>query len=277
MLQQTVIFGANGLIGAALVRAISNANSLSRIIRPSREEIQEVNSTKWTTPIDQNQPFSVFYCHGPTDPKIDFETHFRYHVELPKRWLNHFQTCSGLSSFLTIGSVHEMVEALAEKNNYLRAKRLWLDSHRIAGPKSLHAQLHTVYGKPIRTGSFLGHVFSALKSDSDLRMSAGTQQREYHHVDDIADALVKLSVANFTPGQLPTFRISHGKPITLRHLAEAIFLHFGRRLSLKVGAIPSPEGEVFNLEGRQEGSDFPVRYRPSIQGVIELLEDEGIH
>ena len=54
----------------------------------------------------------------------------------------------------------------------------------------MHLHLHTLYGGRPQAHMFLGQMIRALERGAEFAMSSGEQLREYHHVHDIAGAMV---------------------------------------------------------------------------------------
>lgn len=275
MTKHCVIFGSQGLIGSTLVRSISERFPTINIIYPTREQIISEDHSQILRLV-ANEHCSVFYCHGPTDPKIDFEIHRRFHVTLPEKWLTIFRKETRLETFMTFGSVHESHPELAKHNNYLRAKRLWLSLRRDKPLDNRHVQLHTLYGDIVRPHSFIGQMLAALQRQETFRMSAGLQKREYHHVKDIVDTLIDLSLPEVSESAGNDLILSHGHAISLRELAYEVFNYFHQLENLEVGAIPTPKGEILGIPEISTSTRFPIRQRPALAGIIELIKSKKI-
>ena len=66
---------------------------------------------------------------------------------------------------------------------------------------------------------FLGQILSALKNDEAFKMTSGCQLREYHHFLDDAEAIRTISGLKITG----VVNLSHGKPVSLKDIAQASF------------------------------------------------------
>ena len=223
------------------------------------------------------EPVIALYSHGPTDPSLETLEHERFHVELPGVWFNFLKEEINLRNFVTLGSVQESDPQIFVKNNYLQAKNRWLEIHRGLGEQSLHFQLHTVYGNPLRKASFLGQITQSLLDGAPFAMSDGTQLREYQNVEVIADTISRLILGKESPRAENTFVLSHGDLLSLREIAEYVFSHFGRIADLKVGSLPKPS---WDLCTPAPPSDLPVIELPKrlvLEEIVALIAAELAH
>lgn len=278
---QAVIFGSTGMIGSALVRAIRVDDAISGSIEIARgvhgifDFITDVDLCKRVIINQAQGPLMAFYCVGPTDPTVPHEIHEKFHVELPAYWRKWLQENTDLLGFCTFGSIHESIQSVCESNSYLNMKRKWhLQFLQEALPRCYHIQLHTLYGKPLRSNSFLGQMFRALQSNEKFRMSAGLQLREYHHVDDIISVVLKLS-RNIVDGcSCPNIlTLSHGRPISLKQLTCDIFSNLGRSHLLELGGIPGRLADIFEIQWQPTVGPWMPSYRDPVKGICDLFKD----
>ena len=110
---------------------------------------------------------------------------------------------------------------------------------------------------------FLGGIFEALITNNEFRMSEGNQLREYHHVEDLVNAVITLETAGVT-GEVT---ISSEAPITLAELASSIFQYFDSNDLLKVGAWETSSNEVRNVELKR----LPVLAECTFRDPIEVI------
>ena len=94
-------------------------------------------------------------------------------------------------------------------------------------------------------------------------MSGGTQLREYHHVQDIADSILSFLSRD---GRDRMIELSSGEPVRLRDLASAVFKYFDEFELLEIGSKVHSQGEVF--ESIYQRSPYLTASRDSIEGVI---------
>ena len=110
---------------------------------------------------------------------------------------------------------------------------------------------------------FAGQMFEALIRKERFRMSGGTQLREYHHVQDIAESILSFLSGG---GRDRMIELSSAEPIRLRDLASAIFKHFNEFDLLEIGSRVHSQGEVF--ESVYQRSPYLAASRDPIEGVI---------
>ena len=118
---------------------------------------------------------------------------------------------------------------------------------------------------------FLGQIEKAIRLRQKLLMTAGTQLREYHHVDDVARVLTSLFADVNTPEMSRSMTLSHSNPVRLADLAMEIFGEFEMLDLLDIGAIQSPARD--NYKHRFSPSPLPdnLQIRSSIESVIAYL------
>jgi nucleoside-diphosphate-sugar epimerase len=206
---------------------------------------------------------------GLIDPRSDRAELRRVNVDFPLRLLDQLRSGArlGRRRLVTFGSVLENRSDIARMNPYIESKAQLLSSWQELSSGSpitwLHVQLHTLYGGNSSPHPFMfaGQMYAALAARSALRMSAGMQFREYHHVDDIAESVTALLSKDSSRPQL--VELSSGRPVRLRELARAVFAHFGAEGRLSVGAQATAEAEVFE-------NTYPC------EGVIRWFEALGL-
>ncbi len=210
---------------------------------------------------------AVYVFAGVTDPTSDPDELHAVNVRLPRMVLG--RAARDGFAVTTYGTA---LEALGQTPNvYLESKRelaAIVADYAKSGVDALHVRFHTVYGAGVpQRHMFLGQMLEALVADAPFKMSSGTQLREYHHVDDLVAALAVLDETR----PIPAITITHGMPVALRALAEAVFASFDRTDLLHVGAIAAPTTEVHEQsEGRTVGLDS-VQFREPIAGVVDYM------
>jgi nucleoside-diphosphate-sugar epimerase len=188
---------------------------------------------------------TVYVTCGLLDPSLPPTDHRRVNTLLPM----HVATAAeGLGiQVVSFGTVLEQL-VVQGPNAYVASKLELAQFAAASGSQLLHLRLHTLYGGgPPAPFMFLGLMLAALKAGRPFPMTPGAQLREYHHVQDEARAVRALC-------QQPrrgTLALSHGQPVTLRQLAEAVFSAAGQPGLLQVGALPGPAednyGSVFSV------------------------------
>ncbi len=212
---------------------------------------------------------AVIVVSGVLDPHAPAEEIQKVNVSLPLH-IAEGATKAGLR-VLTLGTVMEQLDGSV--NAYIQSK---IDLGRTvadmaaSGQNIVHAQLHTLYGRgDPAPHMFLGQMLSALRKRTTFKMSPGQQLREYHHVDDLAAALIRLIVQPITG----VTTISHGEPTSLRDLAQHIYSQLDQIENLVLSALPEPQNDNFNRIFPCPDWLSGVCFRPQASGVSDYLKE----
>lgn len=275
--RNAVLIGHSGFLGTAL-RAAIEARSGNRVELVSRDFVghvlegsgREAVSSLLTPDVVQDWICMV----GIVDPRADPALIDAVNVEFPLRLYALLGSLApaGAVRLVTIGSVLESYSELALSNAYLASKSRMFEVLSGANDVSRwhHIRLHTLYGGSKRPHPFMfaGQMFDALIRKEQFRMSGGTQLREYHHVEDIAE-----SILSFLSGssQDRMVELSSGEPVRLRDLATTVFKHFNGIDLLEIGSKVHSQGEVFESVYRR--SPYLTASRDPVQGVIRWFKE----
>jgi nucleoside-diphosphate-sugar epimerase len=273
---QIIVFGSSGLLGSNLLTELKQGAPNAHIICPDRDDISAVQSATFLKDLSPTEKLSLFYSHGPTDPKIDLAIHRKFHVSLPADWYRYLSTHFQLENFVTFGSVQETQLDLLSHNPYLRSKSEWSDRLENIGPGISHIQLHTVYGSPLRPRSFIGQMANALLEGSEFRMSDGNQSREYQNAKDVAEVVSNFSAQKHGSENTERYVVSHGNLISLREIAIGVFTHFGALDRLRVGALTTATGDLVPPAIAKGIRILEIPIRPVVQEIIQLFIQAGI-
>ncbi|GAA6143330.1 NAD-dependent epimerase/dehydratase family protein [Hydrogenophaga sp. 5NK40-0174] len=212
---------------------------------------------------------TVIVASGILDPRAPAEQIKKVNVALPTR-IAEGASMAGLR-VLTLGTIMEHLED--SSNAYIQSKIALgrtVTEMAASGDNTVHAQLHTLYGGgPPAPHMFLGQMLSALRKRTTFNMSPGHQLREYHHVEDLAAALIRLidqPVTGITT-------ISHGSPTSLRDLALYIYEQLDQPGNLVLSALPEPANDNFNRAFPRPDWLSGVRFRPQASGVSDYLKE----
>ncbi|MFT0521181.1 NAD-dependent epimerase/dehydratase family protein [Pseudomonas faucium] len=209
----------------------------------------------------------IYICSGLLDPRLSAQALLAVNYQLPR---NVIESVADLGiRVVTFGTA---MEHTLTTNSYVRSKlRLseYVEHASARGIAATHIRIHTLYGcgepSPFM---FLGQILNALRNDIPFAMTLGRQLREYHHVDDDAMAIKVLIDAEVNA----VVDLSHGRPVTLRSLAEAIFSSLDKSHLLQLGAVPEPAEENFDVV-----FDVPVAltgmpFRDASSAVVEYIK-----
>src|SRR5688572_3117043 len=278
-----LLFGGSGQIGESL-----------RLGARERTPDREVRTVPWTAVAsDVDEParlraaldaitrgwesYDVVFASGITDPAAPPDQLWRSNVAFPIAVIEATAQREGVR-YLTLGTSFEQFPAFAAANPYVESKRRLWGCLKATGTlahdrRVVHVRLHTVYGGRPKPHMFLGQMIAALCRDMPFEMSHGHQIREYHHVRDVAGALLAILDSEWNFAAEPLV-LSAGDPVRLADLARAVFAACGRPELLKVGAIAAALSE--NERVRFPRSDAAVLpfYRDPLVGVAEYVRTE---
>jgi nucleoside-diphosphate-sugar epimerase len=267
----TVIVGST----SRLARAYQEAHPEKDFVLAGRAEIEswvttESISRAWAAYVAAlNRPLSdVMLFAAVTDNSIDPDLMNRVNVDLPVGIMDAVAP-SGLP-VTTFGSVLERQSA--ESSAYLTSKlRLAreVEKRRRDGERVTHVRFHTMYGagRP-SPHMFLGQALAALESGSSFSMSAGTQARQYQHVDDLIAAIDCVLAED----DKSIYEISSAETNTLREIALSIFGYFDALDRLNIGALALHANEAFDPEYEQDATYERVTFRPTLPAINQYLE-----
>jgi nucleoside-diphosphate-sugar epimerase len=226
----------------------------------------------------------IVFASGLTDPNASTQDLVRANVERPIGLIEATRRRKEFR-YLTIGSVLETFSGLTESNRYLASKAaLWAGIKRLAAEPQLegrimHLRGHTFYGGAPAPHLFLGQMFDSLRTLLPFHMSEGHQLREYAHVDDVALSIIALLGRSWN--EPAAMDLSTGTPVKLSELAHAVFQAFNCEPLLRLGTLPTPEGENLHMRFPRSPAWLLGRPRPPIEGIIDwfskLLERPRIH
>lgn len=262
-----LILGSNGNIALTLASIFPSSTIIPR--QEYLTWLQDGESNINSFILNQKvAPKYIFNCVGITNPAFDESLLLKLNYELPKLLLS--STLDGMPKIVTFGTVMENNQKYALTNKYLKSKFLfheWL-LHSNQNSNFLHLQLHTLYGGiRIHEHMFLGQIHSAIKNRKPFPMSPGIQIREYHHIDDDANAALDFLKRGMT-GILP---INHGDPIKLCDLAEYIFDYFDCYSLLEVGKFEANEFDALSPISLSNQDFNMTQFRDTKEGIIEWL------
>ena len=262
------LLGSTGILGSAFMRS---DNAQENVIVSRNEYLSWISSQDNAYKFFEEKKLScedvIIVCAGVTDPRATEEELNLVNLALPKKILQAAEY-SG-PRIITFGSV---LENFPTDNPYLSSKREFFNYLKEESnfTNFEHWQLHTIYGfLPPKSHFFLGQIMHALKSNSKFEMTSGNQLREYWHAEDVVNFIASQEKER-EPRQIDV--VGTGVPLTLRALAEAIFLHFNLIELLEVGSMVDPALDNYSLNlGSTRG--YPLNYmREQIAGVIECLD-----
>ena len=106
------------------------------------------------------------------------------------------------------------------------------------------ARLFPVYGPGQNTGMFIPSAIMKLLAHEEFRMSPGEQIREFNYVDDVVEALIRLSACDAADIIGSVVNIGNGVPYKIIGVIDTIRSLIEDTACIQVGALPYRVGEV---------------------------------
>jgi nucleoside-diphosphate-sugar epimerase len=116
-----------------------------------------------------------------------------------------------------------------------------LESYTQSGLRSASLVIYDTYGPNDTRGKIVQRLLEAAGSGNRLEMSTGHQRLAFVAVDDVANGFA-LAVEGLSAGEIPSgrfWRLSDGRLLSLRQLAEKVAAASGERLLIDWGARPA--------------------------------------
>jgi nucleoside-diphosphate-sugar epimerase len=131
-------------------------------------------------------------------------------------------------------------------------------------------RLFFLYGPREHPARLVPSVTNALLAGQPAEITVGTQERDFLHVEDAADALVRLLLSGVTG----PVNIGSGEPVAVRTVAQNLADIVGRPDLLRLGAKPTPANEPPQLFADVGRIRSEVGWSPRIglrQGLAETV------
>jgi UDP-glucose 4-epimerase len=125
----------------------------------------------------------------------------------------------------------------------LAGTRALVEAGQRFGLRGLTARLFTVYGPGEHAGRLLPSLMETARTGKLLALTAGTQQRDFIYVEDVAEGLLRLGCLRAKPGEV--VNLATGRLTTVREfVAQGAALLGVRDDRLLFGAIPTRTEEM---------------------------------
>jgi nucleoside-diphosphate-sugar epimerase len=265
------IIGARGRLGQAIACEYAN-DELCLLQRSLYEDWSMPDSHCQVARYFEQNAHSgdvVFVASGLLDPKLPNQDLFSVNYHLPKNVIDGASK-AGLK-VVTFGTIMETL--LESKNPYIQSKTAlseYIGSVASAEKPIIHMRIHTLYGiEQPSPFMFLGQMLSAIDDDRLFKMTSGHQLREYHHLLDEAAAIRQIECST----QFGVINLSHGKPQSLRHIAEGVFSALGKSELLQIGGLSEPPEENYAIIMQPAPQLASTVFRESLPAVIEYMKN----
>ncbi|MFY3605635.1 NAD-dependent epimerase/dehydratase family protein [Achromobacter xylosoxidans] len=266
------LIGSRGRLGRAIAHEYAghDVRSLDRAIYQSWSQPEMADDVaRYFEASKAGADATLFVASGLLDPALPHEELLGVNYYLPRNLIDGAARLG--AKVLTFGTVMESL--LRSKNPYIQTKTAlgeYAAEVASTGLSVTHVQVHTLFGAGQPSAfMFLGQMLAAIRENRQFKMTSGRQLREYHHLHDEARA-VRMIAQSATVGVL---NLSHGRPVSLRAVAESVFGAFGREDLLCVGALAEPPDENYQQILAPTGSLDPAMFRDSLPAIAQYMQD----
>ena len=116
---------------------------------------------------------------------------------------------------------------------------------RLHGTQCVELRLFMPYGPWEHPRRLVPHVILSALTNQEVKMTQGTQQRDFVYVDDVVDALLMAAKAPVPPGSV--FNIGSGVGTPVHEAAKLILRLMGDPVPLCLGAVPTRSDEIMEM------------------------------
>lgn len=265
------LVGARGRLGQAIAHEYADNGivSLDRSIYENWSQPGMSDQVSRYFDKCSKEEATVFVASGLLDPKLSQEDLLKVNYHLPKNLIDGAAKLG--IKIITFGTVMEGL--LQSKNHYIQTKTAlgeYISTAAASGSPVIHLQMHTLYGVGQPSSfMFLGQMLAAIRDDVQFRMSSGRQLREYHHLLDEVKAIRKIAGSALSG----IVNVSHGKPLSLKAIADGVFQALGRGDLLCVGALSEPPQENYEKILNPTEILQQVVFRDSLPAIIQYMKE----
>lgn len=121
-------------------------------------------------------------------------------------------------------------------NHYCLSKRLLTRfvNDSLSKINHYHIMLPSIYGKNENENRLIPYLISSLENDKDLKLTAGTQIRQFLHAKDVSEFVMMICNQSIEKG---IYNLAPNNHNLVRELVETVFNHFGKDFSVALGKI----------------------------------------
>ena len=279
-----VVFGATGYLGSKVVHRLAAAgDTVLCVVRKtsSLERLEAVREQVSFCHMEDlpNALAAKSYdclvnlaCRYPRNSKSDMDM-FEANFYQP---LGVFTACyqAGVRKYLTIGT-----GLPDDLNVYALSKAKFADvlkwytgrSAALGKPISVcNVELENFYGEDEPTDRFLPGTVAKLKGNEPIRLTAGTQIRDFVYVEDVLDNLTALIHRNDLPDYLD-LPLGSGEGVSIRELVTYLKDLLHSESELCFGAVPSRINEPDSVADREKMQKYGVFIRYGWQEGMKVF------
>lgn len=133
------------------------------------------------------------------------------------------------------------------------------------GLRTINLRLFNVFGPGEASHRLLPALFENLKKQEPVKLSAGLQERDFLHVDDVCAAIM-AALSGALDGNLPAghYNVCRGEGTSVRQFALAVASAYGSNPALlQFGAIPMRPDDLPRVVGNPEAFESHTGWKPA--------------
>ena len=167
-----------------------------------------------------------------------------------------------------------MPYGLAKLSATLRARQLAAQT----GLKARVARLFIPFGPLDGPNKLLPQVFAALRQSNSIRLTEGTQQRDFLYIDDVVDGFLRLRDSLAQPPDFSLYNLCSGNPLSVRGFLRALCRILGADESLlRFGARRLRAGEAMisfgdNGKARRQLGFNPTKLEEALSNYCQAMD-----
>jgi len=270
-----LLTGGTGYLGSRLVGPLLGAGHRVVVLKRASSSLARLGAFVERIELSDELPAradAAVHCatnYGRSGDDPDLE---EANVRLPQR----AAAVPGLRAFLNVDTALP-----PEASDYARTKagfRRWLERS-ASPPVRVNAAVEHFYGPGDDPSKFVSHVIGRLLAGAErIDLTAGEQERDFIHVEDVTSALVVLLDWSLrAAGGFHRFDVGSGAPISIRALVERLRDLTGNEVTrLAFGNLPYRPFEV--MKSRADTAALVgLGWRPRIpleEGLRRTVEEE---
>ena len=294
------VTGGTGMIGAALVRRlVGEGDRVTLMVRPqsSRLRLQGIEDRLQFLTADITDAAAVRSAVAQADPEVVYHlastsfnppsTTAQTHLGvIAMGAVNLLEALVGRSAvrLVSTGSVFEYGAGSGLREEQPPAPDTVLGAAKASATLLMQAYAHvhkletvvlrvfTPYGPWERPGRLIPLTILSALAGQDVRMSSGTQQRDYFYIDDLVEALRLAAVRPVPPGTV--LNVCSGRGVPIREVVELTLRLMGHPVKALVGALPSRPDEIWESSGDNTLAKRLLGWEPRItleRGLEETI------
>ncbi|MGB3606472.1 MAG: GDP-mannose 4,6-dehydratase [Psychroserpens sp.] len=152
----------------------------------------------------------------------------------------------GLSNDRAYQETDEVIAASPYSLSKLNAENAIKTFSKIHKKNYTILRLFNYYGEDMPSGFFISDLVGKLKNNEDFDMTLGEQKRDFLNIESVVEALI-LSTLQKAQGN--TYNVCSGEGFKIKDLAERFKIELNSTSSIKFGALPYRQNEIWEMIG----------------------------